>query len=104
MPSAPKRKGGAEKLRDKKKKCLEKGASKHLKISNFFGKPPTGDSEKIDDSAAGSSSQGHESQDKSQGTTYTACLLSIGNLTVKVHCFLNKRPGDVHSKLEKMNY
>ena len=45
--SAPKRKGGAEKLRDKKKKCLEEGASKHLKISNFFGKPPTGDSEKV---------------------------------------------------------
>ena len=45
MSSAPKRKGGAEKLREKKKRCLEEGASKYLKISDLFGKPPTGDSD-----------------------------------------------------------
>jgi len=43
--SAPKRKGGAEKLREKKKRYLEEGASKCLKISHLFGKPPTGDSD-----------------------------------------------------------
>ena len=45
MSSAPKRKGGAEKLREKKKRCLEEGASKYLKNSDLFGKPPTGDSD-----------------------------------------------------------
>ena len=38
-------KGGAEKLREKKKRFLEEGASKYLKISDLFGKPPTGDSD-----------------------------------------------------------
>ena len=42
MSSAPKRKGG----REKKKRCLEEGASKYAKISDLFGKPPTVDSDK----------------------------------------------------------
>ena len=46
MSSAPKRKGGAEKLSEKKKRCLEEGASKYAKISDLFGKPPTVDSDK----------------------------------------------------------
>ena len=45
MSLAPKRKGGAEKLREKKKRCLQEGASKCLKISDLFGKAPTGDSD-----------------------------------------------------------
>ena len=28
-----------------KKRCLEEGASKYAKISDLFGKPPTGDSD-----------------------------------------------------------
>ena len=43
--SAPKRKGGAEKLSEKNKRYLEEGASKCLKISNLFGKPPIADSD-----------------------------------------------------------
>ena len=30
---------------EKKKRCLEEGASKYLKISDLFGKPPTADSD-----------------------------------------------------------
>ena len=45
MSPAPKRKGGPENLKEKKKICLEEGASKCLKISHLFGKPPTGDSD-----------------------------------------------------------
>ena len=46
MSSAPKPKGGAEKLREINKRCLEEGASKYLRISDLFGKPPTVDSDK----------------------------------------------------------
>ena len=45
MSSAPKPKGGAEKLREINKRCLEEGASKYLRISDLFGKPQTSDSD-----------------------------------------------------------
>ena len=41
MSSAPKRKGEAEKLSGKKKRCLQEGMFKNL----LFGKAPTGDSD-----------------------------------------------------------